>query len=285
MSTPGARSAHVLVADSGLGGLSVVAEIRKRLPAVRLSYLADYALYPYGTREEAEILAHLPNALAAAEAALSPDLVVVACNTASTLALTEIRARLRVPVVGTVPAIRPAGRLSQTRTIGLLGTPGTVRRRYTEELIRQFAADCTVLRHGSARLVAAAEEKLLSGAAPPDVVAQELHGLFAAPGGSNIDVVVLACTHFPFLADELSAIAPRPVRFIDSGEAIARRVDELLTPIASASRAVADRAFVTALPDDESRLRAVFAKFGFAGVDLLIPNGNAGIRVDAPKGE
>ena len=157
-----------------------------------------------------------------------PDLLVIACNTASTVALPAVREALTVPIVGTVPAIKPAAQGSVTRVIGLLGTPGTVRRQYTQALIDEFAPDCTVLRHGSAELVELAEQKLRGESIAPAAVKRALAGLFDQPGGERIDTVVLACTHFPLLAAELAAGAPRLVHWIDSGTAIARRVAALL---------------------------------------------------------
>jgi glutamate racemase len=131
-------------------------------------------------------------------------------------------------VVGTVPAIKPAASMSRNRTIGLLGTPGTVRRAYTDRLINQFAADCRVLRHGSAELVALAEAKLRRGRVSLSDVRAAVAPLWADPAAGDMDVVVLACTHFPLLAEELQAIFPPGVALVDSGEAIARRVAELL---------------------------------------------------------
>jgi glutamate racemase len=155
---------------------------------------------------------------------LRPELVVIACNTASTIALGHARAVLDVPIVGTVPAIKPAAEQSQTRVIGVLGTNATVRQPYVDRLSAEFASDCLVLRHGSARLVELAEAKLSGQWVTAEDVAPELAGLLDQPGGDRMDMVVLACTHFPLLKDELAAAAPRPLGFIDGGAGIARRV-------------------------------------------------------------
>ena len=266
---------RVLLVDSGIGGLSVAEEVRKALPGADLAYVADYALFPYGLRSEAEILAHLPSVFERAVRQVEPHIAVLACNTASTIALPAIRARLSIPVVGTVPAIKPAAAFSRSRAIGLLGTPGTVRRRYTDELIARFASDCTVVRHGSSALVRLAEEKLAEGAVDAAIVGRELSTLLAQPGGDRVDSVVLACTHFPFLRPELEAAAPRPLAFIDSGEAIARRVAALLAEGPNMGGVIAPlstekgMAFVTAPWPSTKDPSLVFSRFGFRAPVVL----------------
>jgi len=153
-----------------------------------------------------------------------PRLIVIACNTASTIALAAVRAALDLPIVGTVPAIKPAAALSKTRAIGVLGTEATVRQPYVDNLSAEFAADCLVLRHGSARLVELAEAKLRGEPADLSEYRAIWEGLLGQPGGDRVDTVVLACTHFPLVAEELRAAAPRPLAFVDGGEGIARRV-------------------------------------------------------------
>ncbi|HEX8261591.1 MAG TPA: glutamate racemase [Allosphingosinicella sp.] len=213
----------LLVFDSGVGGLSVLGAIRGLLPTAPVVYAADSAGYPYGTRRPAEIEARVPALLGRLAERHDPELIVIACNTASTIALDSVRAALDLPVVGTVPAIKPAALLSTTRTIGVLGTEATVRQPYVDRLSAEFAADCTVIRHGSAELVDLAEAKLRGEPPDPDSVSAALAGLFARPGGGRIDTVVLACTHFPLIEAELAAAAPHPVRFVDGKEGIARR--------------------------------------------------------------
>jgi len=149
---------------------------------------------------------------------------VIACNTASTIALAAVRAALELPVVGTVPAIKPAAALSESRVIGVLGTDATVRQPYVNDLSEKFASDCLVLRHGSAALVQLAEAKLRGEAIDPVAYRDALAGLTDQPGGERMDVVVLACTHFPLVAEELAAASPHPLAFIDGGAGIARRI-------------------------------------------------------------
>lgn len=217
----------LLFFDSGVGGLSVLAPTRRLLPRAPLVYAADNAGFPYGLKTEAEIAARVPALLGRLVERYRPRLVVIACNTASTIALPAVRAALDLPVVGTVPAIKPAAALSRERAIGVLGTEATVRQPYVDRLSAEFAADCLVLRHGSARLVELAEAKLRGEATDPADYRAVLAGLLDQEGGERVDTVVLACTHFPLVADELAAAAPRPLAFVDGGPGIARRIAHL----------------------------------------------------------
>ena len=214
--------APLLFFDSGVGGLSVLAPVAALLPRAPIVYVADSAAFPYGTRTEAEIAARVPALLGRLTERFRPRLAVIACNTASTIALPFVRAALDIPVVGTVPAIKPAAARSRTRVIGVLGTPATVRQPYVDDLAAAHAADCTVLRHGSAELVALAEAKLAGEAIDPAAVAAAVAPLT----GQNMDVVVLACTHFPLLSQEIAAALPG-VAQIDGGPGIARRIATL----------------------------------------------------------
>ncbi|TZG24658.1 glutamate racemase [Sphingomonas montanisoli] len=214
----------ILMFDSGVGGLSVLAPTRALLPQASYVYVADNGGFPYGTKTEAEIAARVPALLGRLVERYRPRLVVIACNTASTIALAAVRAALDVPVVGTVPAIKPAAEQSKARVIGVLGTDATVRQPYVDDLSQRFAADCTVLRHGSARLVELAEAKLRGDSGDLQEYRAVLGGLTDHPGGDRMDIAVLACTHFPLVADELAAAAPHPITFVDGGPGIARRV-------------------------------------------------------------
>jgi glutamate racemase len=217
------NAAPILVFDSGVGGLSVLADIRNALPQAPIIYAADTAWHPYGTRTEAEIAARVPALLGRLAERYRPRLIVIACNTAATIALATVRAALDLPIVGTVPAVKPAALASQTRAIGILGTAATVRQPYVDTLVAEFASDCTVIRLGSAELVAIAEAKLRG--APPDLAAIRaiMTGLYGQEGGNVIDQVVLACTHFPLLREEIAAASPPDVTLVDSGQGIARR--------------------------------------------------------------
>jgi len=216
-------TAPILFFDSGVGGLSVLAPTRQLLPNAPLVYVADNAGFPYGKRTEAEIASRVPALLGRLVERFHPRLAVIACNTASTIALDHVRSALDLPVVGTVPAIKPAGEMSKTRVIGVLGTQATVRQPYVDDLAAKFASDCALIRHGSPELVELAEAKLAGEEVALDAVREAAAPMFGAERGEEIDVVVLACTHFPLLRDELAAAFPGR-QWIDGGPGIARRI-------------------------------------------------------------
>ena len=219
-------AAPLLFFDSGVGGLSVLAPTRLALPTAPIVYAADSAGYPYGTRTDADLAERVPALLGLLVDRFRPRLVVIACNTASTIALDQARAALDIPVVGTVPAIRPAAALSRTRVIAVLGTEATVRQPYVDDLAARFADDCTVVRHGSPELVALAEAKLAGETIEPAAIAAAVAPMLAHPRGRDIDTIVLACTHFPLLSEELAAALPG-MTFVDGGHGIARRIAHL----------------------------------------------------------
>ncbi len=262
-------TAPILIFDSGVGGLSVLDDIRALLPGLGIVYAADNAAFPYGTKSEAEIGARVPALLGRLVERVRPALVVIACNTASTIALGAVRAALDVPVVGTVPAIKPAAEHSASRVIGVLGTNATVRQPYVDRLSAEFASDCLVLRHGSARLVELAEAKLAGEAVTAADVAPELAGLTGQQGGDRMDTVVLACTHFPLLEAELRAVSPQPLAFVDGGAGIARRVAHLLGAGAGQGAPRPGRIFFTRGDAHVEALRPALRRFGLSEVALL----------------
>jgi glutamate racemase len=215
--------APLLFFDSGVGGLSVLAPTLALLPKAPIVYVADSAAFPYGTRSEAEIAERVPALLAKLVERFAPRLAVIACNTASTIALDHARAALDLPIVGTVPAIKPAAEMSSSRVIGVLGTEATVRQPSVDDLAARFAADCAIVRHGSPELVALAEAKLAGEPVSIEAVRAATQPLFDAPGGERIDTIVLACTHFPLLEEELHAAFPG-VANVHGGSGIARRI-------------------------------------------------------------
>jgi len=257
----------LLVFDSGVGGLSVLRAIRSELPDAPLVYAADSAGFPYGTKKAAVIEARVPALLGRLAERYDPRLIVVACNTASTIALDAVRAALDLPVVGTVPAIKPAAAISRTRAIGVLGTAATVVQPYVDRLAHEFASDCMVVRHGSAELVELAEAKLRGEAADPADYRRILGGLLAQPGGERIDVVVLACTHFPLVEEELRAAAPRPLAFVDGKEGIARRTAWLMRGEAWPETPGEGSAVFTG--GGAERYRAGLASYGLARIERL----------------
>lgn len=256
-------SAPILFFDSGVGGLSIVTPVRALVPTAAFVYVADSAGFPYGTKSEAEIASRVPALLGRLVERCRPRLVVIACNTASTIALSVVRAALNMPVVGTVPAIKPANAMSKTRVIGVLGTEATVRQPYVDRLAAEFAGDCTIIRHGSAALVGLAERKLRGDAIPVDDVAAASAGLYAQVDGDRIDTVVLACTHFPLLIDELQAASPRPIAFVDGSDGIARRIATLTQGQAWPEAAPPGRAIFTRLDASTAALRPALARYGF----------------------
>jgi glutamate racemase len=259
----------LLIFDSGMGGLSVLREIRALLPRAPIVYAADSAGFPYGTRSPAEIAARVPALLGRLVERYDPRLIVIACNTASTIALDAVRAALDLPIVGTVPAIKPAAALSKTRAIGVLGTDATVVQPYVDRLAAEFAADCLVVRHGSAELVALAEGKLRGETADPQAYARILDGLLSRPGGDRIDTVVLACTHFPLVAGELAAAAPRPIAFVDGNQGIARRTAALAGATPWPDAAPEGIALFTGADTDIEAYRAGLATYGLTRIERL----------------
>jgi len=219
-------SAPLLFFDSGVGGLSVLKAVQAALPNAPIVFAADYAGLPYGTKTEAEISARVPALLGFLVERYQPRLVTIACNTACTIALTHVRAALDVPVVGTVPAIKPAAEATQSGVIGLLGTAATVRQSYVDKLYSYHAPDMTLLRHAAPELVSAAEAKMRGEQVDAAVYARAMAGLRDQPDGARLDVVVLGCTHFPLVEDELRAAAPH-VTFVDGAAGIARRIHHL----------------------------------------------------------
>ena len=259
----------ILFFDSGVGGLSVVAPTLTLLSNAPIVYAADSAGFPYGTRSEAEIAARVPALLGRLVERYRPRLAVIACNTASTVALGAVRAALDLPVVGTVPAIKPAAEISRTRVIGVLGTEATVRQPYVDDLAQHFAADCTVLRHGSAALVEIAEAALAGVPPPAERVRAELSALLDQPGGERIDVIVNACTHFPLIEDDLRAVVGPGVRFVDGGPGIARRVAHLTEGQDWPDAPTPARLVFTRLGEHERAIAETLAARGFGPAEML----------------
>jgi len=228
----------ILGFDSGLGGLTVLREIVRARPDAHYLYVADDAFFPYGHHSEEQIIDRVVPLVGELIGTHAPDLVVIACNTASTLVMSHLRDAYQVPFVGTVPAIKPACASSKTKRVSVLGTRGTVKREYTRKLIHDFAQGCEVTLVGSAELASLAESALSGHEVSDAAIAAELAPCFVGNGESDparTDTVVLACTHFPLLLDRFITLAPWPVDWIDPAPAIARRVADLLGPPSGAS--------------------------------------------------
>lgn len=221
-------SVRLLVFDSGIGGLSVLSEIRRRVPEAGIVYVADDRGFPYGDWDEASLKQHVVGLVGRLIGRFSPDAVVIACNTASTLVLSDLRAAYPLPFVGTVPAVKPAAERTKSGVVAVLATPVTIQRDYTRALIRDFAQFCHVRLVGSYELAPLAERVMRGEDVSDTAIRAEIEPAFITVAGQRTDVVALACTHYPFLLNRLEAVAPWPVTFIDPAAAIARRVVSLL---------------------------------------------------------
>jgi len=261
-------SAPILLFDSGVGGLSVLAELRKVLVGAPVIYAADNAGLPYGTKTEAQIAARVSGLLGRMTERFRPRLVCIACNTASTIALGMVREVLEVPSVGTVPAIKPAAAMTRTGTIGLLGTDATIRQAYVDRLEREFASDKRLLRFGAPELVAAAEARLRGEPVDPTVFALAAEGLRNQPGGAAIDTVVLACTHFPLVEAELAAALGPGVGFVHGAQGIARRIAHL-TEGEQFTRPEPDLALFTRDGGDVAALRPALEYYRLLRMEIL----------------
>lgn len=253
--------APVLLFDSGVGGLTVLEELRKLQPQMPVIYAADTAGLPYGSKTEAQVAARVAGLLGRMTERFHPRLVCIACNTASTIALGMVREVLEVPIVGTVPAIKPAAAMTRTGVIGLLGTEATIRQAYVDRLEHEFASDKILLRHGAPGLVEAAEAKLRGERVDPAVIAEAAQALRSRPQGERIDTVVLACTHFPLLEEELAGAFGPGVRFVHGAAGIAGQIARL-TQGQECSRQSPDRALFTGPVDVPGAYGRALTRYG-----------------------
>jgi glutamate racemase len=269
---------RILLFDSGMGGLTVARAVRAELPAAKLIYAADNAAFPYGGWDEQVLVNRIVGVVGALIARVKPDIVVIACNTASTLALAALRQKHQIPFVGTVPAIKPAAAQTKSGMIGVLATPATAQREYTRALIDTYAYHCRVFLHGAKRLAEIAEAKLRGQPLDPQEVKAEIAPVFRKRDGKLTDVVVLGCTHYPLLLDELTSAAPWPVTFIDPAPAIARRAGEVLKTYSPISTEMVDgldagTVFFTSPRGRNSESLAAYGLMGFdrhAIIDLPV---------------
>jgi glutamate racemase len=247
----------VLVFDSGIGGLTVLREARVLMPERHFVYVADDAGFPYGGwLDEAALTARIVALFGDLIATHDPEVCIVACNTAFTLAGAALRASYPdMRFVGTVPAIKPAAERTRSGMVSVLATPGTVKRAYTRDLIQSFASTCDVRLVGSVSLAAMAEAYIRGGAADEAAVLAEIAPCFCESDGRRTDIVVLACTHYPFMANLFRKLAPWPVDWLDPAEAIARQARRLLPategyePLAGIDPAI----FTSGAPDFSTR--------------------------------
>jgi glutamate racemase len=265
----------ILLFDSGVGGLTVYDALRTILPDAPVIYAADLAGFPYGTKTEAQVAARVSGLLGRMTERYQPRLACIACNTASTIALGMVRDVLAIPVVGTVPAIKPAALASQSGVIGLLGTQATIRQPYVDQLEAAFVAGKTLLRHGAPGLVEEAEKKLRGQPVDRAVLKAALEDLAASGNGAAMDAVVLGCTHFPLLRDELQQIAVSDlgwspeVRFVDGAQGIAGRIAHLLEGQSFPAAPRPNRFVVTGTLAGADGLEATLAARGLAPAEAF----------------
>jgi glutamate racemase len=266
-------AARILLFDSGMGGLTVARAVRQQLPAAHLVYAADNAGFPYGAWKEQELVQRIVRVIGRLIERADPHIVVVACNTASTIALAALREAYRLPFVGTVPAIKPAAAQTRSGIIGVLATPGTASREYTHALIHTYAYHCKVFLHGAKRLAEMAEQKLKGHAVDLDMLRREVAPVFRRRDGKRTDVVVLGCTHYPLLMEELEQVQPWPVTYIDPAPAIARRVADVLdeTPLHDAAPGIpaSGTVILTSTRGGASESLAAYAAMGFGRPEFL----------------
>lgn len=264
---------RILLFDSGMGGLTVARAVARQLPEAHLVYAADNAAFPYGAWKEVALVKRIVGVIGALIERVEPHIVVIACNTASTIALAQLREAYSVPFVGTVPAIKPAAAQTKSGIVGVLATPGTVSREYTHALIHTYAYHCKVFLHGAKRLAEMAEQKLKGKDVDPDELRQEIAPVFRKREGKRTDVVVLGCTHYPLLVDEMKKVAPWEVSYIDPAPAIARRVADVLdeTPLADATKPLPEHGTVllTSARGQAADSLAAYAAMGFPLPDFL----------------
>ncbi|MDG2003405.1 MAG: glutamate racemase [Novosphingobium sp.] len=268
MNTDTNPSSPILLFDSGVGGLTVLAELRKILPDAPVIYAADNAGRPYGSKTEAQVSARVAGLLGRMTERFHPRLVCVACNTASTIALGIVRGTLEVPIVGTVPAIKPAAAMTTTGVIGLLGTEATIRQTYVDRLENEFAAGKTLLRHAAPGLVEAAEATLRGESTSGVAVEAAIAGLRSQAGGELIDTVVLACTHFPLLKAPLAQAFGPGVNLVHGAEGIARRIASL-TDGQKIQRSEPDLAIFTSDKAEYAGYAAALAGYGLDRIEML----------------
>lgn len=254
------KAPTLLVFDSGVGGLSVFREIARTRPDARFVYAADDAAFPYGALSDEVLVSRVGEVVGRLIGAVAPDLVVIACNTISTLALPTLRAQHTVPFVGTVPAVKPACLASRSKRVSVLATPGTVRRDYTAGLVRQFAEGCDVALVPSDHLAGLAEAAIAGDDVDDADIAAEIAPCFVDAGGRRTDTVVLACTHYPLILDRMRRLAPWPVAWIDPAPAIARRVTQLIGPATAPVDGTPVRVVSTLRPLEAARVSAIIGR-------------------------
>ena len=269
MSDPKVKVKRVLFFDSGVGGLSVFNAVKSINPDLEAYYLFDNECFPYGDKEDQFLIERVDTLIESATKQFDLSAIVVACNTASTVALPELRDNIKLPIVGVVPAIKPAAKLSHNKIIGLLATPGTIGRAYTQNLIHDFASDCKVIKVGNADLARVAEKRLTTGKVFESEIAKIVEPFTSLPKNERPDTVVLGCTHYPFVKDILEKLLPG-VKLVDSGEAIGRRVKTVFQNSKYIEvEKVEHRSFYTGTLDNFNDRLKMVNQFGFKKLEYF----------------
>ena len=218
------REAPIGVFDSGVGGLSVLREIRARLPNESLLYVADSGHVPYGEKSP-DFIRERCRLLAEFLLARGAKALVLACNTATVAGVAELRERYpQLPVVGMEPAVKPAAAATQSGVVGVLATTGTLKSAKFAALLDRFASDVRVITQPCPGLVERIEAGELESAATREL----LHGFVAPLLAEGCDTLILGCTHYPFIKPLLRGLVPDSISLIDTGAAVARQVQRLL---------------------------------------------------------
>jgi glutamate racemase len=260
---------NLLVFDSGIGGLGVVAEIRRIQPAANITYLADNGFYPYGEKSDDALIARILKKIREGIELINPDAIVIACNTASTVALTHLRETYSKPFIGCVPPIKPAAATSRSRHIGLLATAATIRRPYLQDLVEKFAGDCTVHSFGTAILADLAEAKFRGNTINPAELAAAIEPLFSQPGANLIDSLALGCTHYTFLLPELLQLRLN-IQWFDPAGAVARQTSAVTRSLpGSVPGRYTNTAFFTGFLSDRENMKTALEDYGFSNLEIF----------------
>ncbi|OOF36990.1 glutamate racemase [Rodentibacter heidelbergensis] len=257
----------ILFFDSGVGGFSVYREVKQVLPNYQYLYCFDNEYFPYSEKSEEEIIERTLKICRHIDKRYPLDLIVIACNTASTVVLPSLRESFSIPIVGTVPAIKPAAEISKTQHIGLLATKGTVKRHYVDELIHKFAQHHQVERLGSTKLVEIAEQKIRGHSVDLITLKDEL-----SPWANmqDLDTLILGCTHFPLIKDEIKLCLPQVKYFMDPGPAIAKRVQSLLSEVKVRNKSEkSNQMFCTKHFPEELQFKQILPLWGFDGLNVI----------------
>ncbi|MXP51442.1 glutamate racemase, partial [Pantoea sp. SoEX] len=253
----------ILIFDSGIGGISVYSEIKKQFPDIYYIYVFDNAAFPYGNKNKLFITKRIVNIIKIISKEYLISLAVIACNTASVIALIELRKHCNFPIVGTVPAIKPSVKITRNGIIGLIATYNTISSIYIQKLIMSFAKSCKILTIISNKLVHISESKFLG----KKICLKEIYGILQPwLNKSNVspDTVILGCTHYVLLRSELQQLLPPNTRLIDSGLAIAYHVNTLLNYKEIKIGFLEENiVFCTAINTKSLELSLILKKYGF----------------------